>query len=96
MKKENRFLYQLLDSYSQDLDFITINSGQIKVGFPGGTVVKNAPANERDSGEPGVILGLGRSPGGGNVNPLQYSCLGNPMERGAWWATAHGVAESWT
>ena len=42
----------------------------------------------------GSIPGLGRSPGEGNGNPLQYSCLGNPMDRGAWWATVHGVAKS--
>ena len=43
------------------------------------------------AGDAGLILGLGRSPGERNGNPLQYSCLGNPMDRGAWWATAHGV-----
>ena len=53
-------------------------------GFPGGSVVKNPPANARDAGS---IPGLGKSPGEGNGNPLQYSCLGNPMDRGAWWAT---------
>ena len=45
---------------------------------------------------PGLIPGLGRSPGEGNGNPLQYSCLKNPMDRRAWWATVHGVAKSWT
>ena len=60
------------------------------MGFPGGSVVKNLPAN---AGDVGSILGLERSPGEGNGNPLQYSCLGNPMDRGAWWATVHGVAE---
>ena len=49
-----------------------------------------------NAGDPGSIPGLGRSPGEGNGNPLQYSCLENPMERGAWWATVHGVAKSWT
>ena len=47
-------------------------------------------------GDLGSIPGLGRSPGEGNGNPLQYSCLENPMDRGVWWATVHGVAESWT
>ena len=42
------------------------------------------------------ILGSGISPGGGDGNPIQYSCLGNPMDRGAWWAIVHGVAKSWT
>ena len=46
----------------------------------------------RNAGEAGLILGLGRSPGERNGNPLQYSCLGNPMDRGYWWATVHGVA----
>ena len=56
-------------------------------------MVKNPPANAGDSS---LISGSGRSPGGGNGNPLQYSCLGNPMDRGAWRATVHGVAKSWT
>ena len=54
---------------------------------------KNPPAN---AGEVGSIPGLGRSPGEGNGNPLQYSRLGNPMDRGAWWATVHRVAKSQT
>ena len=57
-------------------------------------VVKNLPVNAGDIRDMGLILGLGRSPGGGNGNPLQYSCLENFMDRGAWWATVHGVAES--
>ena len=60
------------------------------LGFPGGSVVKNLPAN---AGEVGSIPGSGRSPGEGNGNPLQYSCLENPRDRGAWQATVHGVAE---
>ena len=60
------------------------------MGFPGGSVVKNLPAN---IGDMGLIPGLGRSPGEGNGNPLQYSCLGNSMDRGAWWAAVHGVAK---
>ena len=62
------------------------------MGSPGGTVVKNPPASAGDTGVAGSILGLGRSPGEGNGNPLQYSCLGNSMNRGAWWATVHGIA----
>ena len=54
-------------------------------------MVKNLPAN---AGNLGLIPGTGRSPGEGNGNPLQYSCLGNPMDRGVWWATVHGVTES--
>ena len=57
-------------------------------------VVKNPPASAGDITDKGSIPGLGRSPGGGNGNPLQYSCLENPMDRGAWWATVHGLAES--
>ena len=53
--------------------------------------VKNLPANAGDTGDSGSIPGLGRSPGGGNGNPLQYSCLGNPTDRGAWWAIVHVV-----
>ena len=60
--------------------------------FPGGfPAVKNLPTNAGDSGDTGLISGLGRSPGGGNGNLLQYSCLGNPMDRGAWRATVYGV-----
>ena len=59
-------------------------------------MVKNMPANAGDTGNKGSILGSGRSSGEGNSNPLQYSCLGNPMDRGAWWATVHGVMKSWT
>ena len=62
-------------------------------GFPGGSVVKNLPAS---AGDTGLIPGSGRSPGRGNGNLLQYSCLGNPMDRGAWRATVHGVAKSQT
>ena len=57
------------------------------VDFSGGSVVKNLPAN---AGDMGVILGLERFPGEGNDNPVQYACLENPMDRGAWQATAHG------
>ena len=70
--------------------------GLLYVGFPGDAVVKNPPANERAKGDEGPIPGLGKSPGGGNGNPLQYSCLENPMDRGTWWATVHRVAKSRT
>ena len=59
-------------------------------------LVKNLPANAGDVRDVGSIPGLGRSPGGGNNNPLQYSCLKNPMDRGAWWTTVHRATESWT
>ena len=64
------------------------------IGFFGGSVVKNPPANAGDTRDVGLIPGWGRSLGEGNGNPLQYSCLGSPMDRGAWWATVHGVAKS--
>ena len=57
-------------------------------------VVKNPPGNAGDTGNVGLVPGLGRSPEGGNGNPLQYSCLENSMDRGAWQATVHGVPES--
>ena len=56
-------------------------------------VVKNPPANVGDAGDLGLISGLGRSPEEGNGNPLQYSCLENPRDRGAWWAIVHGVTK---
>ena len=63
------------------------------LGFPGGSDGKESACN---TGDPGSIPGSGRSLGEGNGNPLQYSCLENSMDRGAWWATLHGVAKSWT
>ena len=62
-------------------------------GFPGGLVVENQPAN---TGDMGSILRLGTSPGEGNGKPLQYSCLGNPIDRGAWQTTVHRVTKSGT
>ena len=59
-------------------------------GFPGGSVVKNLPANAGDTRVPGLMAGVGRSLGVGNGNLLQYSCLKNPMDIGAWRATVHG------
>ena len=58
------------------------------LGYPGGSLVKNLPRDE------GSNPGLGRSPGGGHGNPLQYSCLENPMDRGAWWTIVHGITKS--
>ena len=65
-------------------------------GFPGGSMVKNLPAVAGATGDMGLIPGLGRFPGGGNGNPLQYSCPKNPMIRGTWWATVQGIARSGT
>ena len=58
--------------------------------------MKNPLANAGDVRDVGLIPGSGRSPGGGHGNPLQYSCLENPMGRGTWWATVHRVTENWT
>ena len=69
---------------------------QFLLGFPGGSVVKNLLANARDAGDAGSIPGSGRSPGGGNENPLQHSCLKNSMDRGGCRARVHGVTESQT
>ena len=59
-------------------------------------VIKKWPTNAGDPGDKGLIPESGRSPGEGNGNPLLYSCLENPMDRGAWWATVHGVMKSGT
>ena len=65
-------------------------------GFPGGAVVKTLSANSGDTREVGLIPRSERSPGGVNGNPLQYACLENPLDRGAWRAIVHGVAKSQT
>ena len=62
-------------------------------GLPGGSVVKNSPANAGDTRDTGLVPGLGRSLEGGNGNPLQYSGWNNPMDRGAWRVTVHGVTK---
>ena len=62
----------------------------MSVGFSGGSVVKDLPAN---AGDADLIPGTGISLGEGNGNPLQYSCLGNPMDRGTWWVTVHRVSK---
>ena len=62
-------------------------------GFPGGS---DGKASAYNAGDPGSIPGLGRSSGEGNGNPLKYSCLGNPMDRGTWRAAIQGAAKSWT
>ena len=70
-----------------------VNSGW---GFPLGSVVKNPPANAGDTGDAGSIPGLEKSPEEGNGNQLQYYCLGNPMDRGAWWVQSMGLQKSQT
>jgi len=66
---------------------------QKKKGFPGSAASKNPPANAGDTKDLGSIPESGRSPGEGNGNPLQYSCLANSMDKGAWWAIIHRVTE---
>ena len=72
---------------------MTQTGGGWEVGFPGGSDVKESSSNVGDLGS---IPGLGRSPGGGHGNLLQYSCLENPTDRGAWWVILHGVVKSLT
>ena len=66
------------------------------LGFPRGSASKASACSAGDTRDLGLILESGKSPGGGSGNPLKYSCLENPMDRGAWWATVHGVAKSQT
>jgi len=73
-----------------------VGNSDMEVGFPSGAGVKNLPANEEDTGDSGSSPGLGRSPGGGNSNPLQYFCLENFMDRGDWRDTVHRIAKSQT
>ena len=68
--------------------------GTQNLSIPGGTVVKNPPANAGDSRDMGSIPRSRRSPGGGHGNTRQYSCLENPMDRGAWWATVMGSQQA--
>ena len=67
-----------------------------KLGFPGGVVIKNLPASAGDIRDAGSIPGLGRFPGEGNGNPLQYPCLENFTDRGAWWAMVRSITKSQT
>ena len=73
-----------------EASFPGVNASQVEL------VVKNPPANAGDVRDKGLIPGSGRFPGEGNGYPLQYSCLENPMDRGAWWATVHRIAKSRT
>ena len=74
---------------------MAMNSDTRPGGFPGGRMMKNLPANAGDLRDSGLIP-VGKIPGGWRGNPLQYSCLENPMDRGAWWAPVHGVTKSRT
>ena len=81
-------------SHSEVLGRHKVGGVHYTEGFPGGSVVKNLPVNAGDTGDAGSILELRRCPGGGNGNPLQYSCLGNPMDRGAWQLQSMGSQET--
>jgi len=87
------------DSRDEDMDIFVRGGGgyyptyHIISPFPGGSDGKESACN---AGDPGSTRGFGRSPEEGNGNPLQYSCLGNHMDRGAWLSTVHGVSKSWT
>ena len=81
------------DGYNSHLSTLFYFHPDQATSFPGGSVVKNPPAN---AGDMGLILQSGKFSGEGNGNPLQCSCLGNPVDRGAWWAAVHGVAKSQT
>ena len=84
-------LLQLWDCIAINFPPSTAFAVSQRFWFPGGS---DSKASARNVGDPGSIPGLGRSPGEGNGNPLQYSCLEYSMDRGAWWATAHGVTKS--
>ena len=89
------FLYSCLTPFrlSQILEYLTHSFMTWQVFFPGGS---DGKASAFNAGDPGSIPGLRRSPGEGNGNPLQYSCLESSMHGGTWWTTVHGVAKSWT
>ena len=79
--------------HQEETHLNTIKAIYDKPRLPGGALVKTLPAG---AGDAGLIRLQGRSPGGEDGNPLQYSCLGNPMDRGAWGTTVHGVTKGWT
>ena len=95
------FWYEI-DLYSNRLlnEFPSLQSNlhtsRVTLAFQGALVVKKSPANTGDIRDVGLSPGLGRSPGGGYSNPVQYSCLDNPMDRGAWRGTVHGFTKSRT
>ena len=87
--------FSLLLLIISGLNFISLSLRSLQ-GFPSGASVRNLPANAGDRREVGSIPRWERCPGGEQGNPFQYSCLENPMDRGAWWAIVHRVAKSWT
>ena len=96
-KEENSKVWRSRKRSAKDVNLRTIfGHSTIKLGFPVAQRLKRLPASACNSGDLGSILGLGRSPGEGNGNPLQYSCLENSMDGGAWWAIVHGLTKSQT
>ena len=89
-KSTFKYIYIVMKCLSYECMLLLFPTSQVAL------VVKNPTASAGDTGDVGLILGSGRSPGGGHDNPPQCSCLENPMDRGAWWATVDGVAENWT
>ena len=83
--------YQLCDNFGR-----VISTGSASIRLPDGSVVKPPPASAGDTRDTGLIPGSGRSLGGGNGHPLQYSCLENSVDKGAWQGTVHGAAKSRT
>ena len=90
LKKKHRRCLDTIASQSE----VHLTNYTLSSCFPGGAVMKNLPANAGDTGDASLIPGLGRSLGVGNSNPFQYFCLDNPINRGTWLATVHGLA--WT
>ena len=88
--------FQNIQCFTDASTDIIYHTGKVDSGSPDGAVGKNLPDSAGDTRDMGLIPGSERSPGGGNGTPLQYSCLENPMDRGAWWATVHGVIKSQT
>ena len=90
------FCFHLLPSTEVDLSLVNILNPTSVLILQVALVIKNLPANAGDVRDTGSTPASGRSPERGHGNSLQYSCLENPMERGAWRATVHGIAQSWT
>ena len=92
-----KFISILPASPSNSYPVLSFACHSLYIGLPRAQPIKNLPASAGDNArDAGSIPGVGRSPGGGHGNPPQYSCLENPMDRGAWWAIVHGVAKSQT
>ena len=100
MKHSRNSLYSYMYDSENTIHFLIMKSFKLTMlrfrAFQVALVVRNLPANEGDIRDTGSIPGSGRSPEGGHGNPLQYYCLGNPMDKGAWWDKTHGVAKTRT